>query len=112
LIEFSLENNIKIKYATNYYPQGNGLAESTNKNMIKILKKTITDHQRSWHLALPNSLWVDRVTPKESLGNYPLFLHMVRNLFYLPISSFLPCNYPIFPRRKLSSYATHIEYSS
>jgi hypothetical protein len=26
LTEFSLERNIKVKYSTNYYPQGNGLA--------------------------------------------------------------------------------------
>jgi hypothetical protein len=39
LTEYALEKNIKIKYSTNYYPQGNGLAESTNKNMIKILKE-------------------------------------------------------------------------
>jgi hypothetical protein len=39
LTEFSLEKGIKIKYVTNYYPQGNGLAESTNKNLIQSLKK-------------------------------------------------------------------------
>jgi hypothetical protein len=52
LIEYALEKNIKVKYSTNYYPWGNGLVESTNKNLIKILKKTINDHQRNWHLAL------------------------------------------------------------
>jgi hypothetical protein len=58
----------------NYYPQGNGLAESTNKNLIKILKKTVNDNQRNWHLALQNALWDDRVTPKSSIGNSPFFL--------------------------------------
>ena len=37
---FALEKGIKLKYSASYYPQGNGLAESTNKNMIKIIKKT------------------------------------------------------------------------
>jgi len=32
---FALEKGIKLKYSTNYYPKGNGLAESTNKNLIK-----------------------------------------------------------------------------
>jgi hypothetical protein len=41
LTEFSLERNIKVKYSTNYYPQGNGLEESTNKNLINILKKML-----------------------------------------------------------------------
>jgi transposase InsO family protein len=30
--DFALEKGIKLKYSTSYYPQGNGLAESTNKN--------------------------------------------------------------------------------
>ena len=61
-------------YSANYYPQGNGLAESTNKNLIRILKKTVIENQRSWHLALPNALWADKVTPKYSLGVSPYTL--------------------------------------
>jgi hypothetical protein len=38
LSKFSLEKGIILKYSTNYYPQGNGLVESTNKNLIWILK--------------------------------------------------------------------------
>jgi hypothetical protein len=38
LAEFTLDKGIILKYATNYYRQGNGLAESTNKNLICILK--------------------------------------------------------------------------
>ena len=44
------------------------MVESTNKNMIRILKKKIIENQRCWHLAFPNALWIDRVTPKNSLG--------------------------------------------
>ena len=68
LTAFANERGIKLHYFANYYPQGNGLAESTNKNMIRILKKTVIKNQRSWHLALPNALWTDRVTPKKYLG--------------------------------------------
>ena len=57
-----------MHYSTNYYPQGNGLAESTNKNLIRILRKIVIENQRSWHLALPNALWANRVTPNNSLG--------------------------------------------
>jgi hypothetical protein len=59
LTGFSFERNIKVKYSTNYYTQGNGLEKSTNKNLINILKKTVNDHQRNWHLALKNTLWDD-----------------------------------------------------
>jgi hypothetical protein len=44
LTEFALQYGIKFKFAANYYPQGNGLAESMNKNMINIIEKTIAQH--------------------------------------------------------------------
>ena len=74
LTAFANEKGIKLHYFVNYYPQGNGLAESTNKNLIRILKKTVIENQRSWHLAFPNALWDDRVTPKNSLGVSPYTL--------------------------------------
>ena len=47
LTKFALEYGIKLKHSTNYYPQGNGLAESTNKNLINIIKKTIDQNPKS-----------------------------------------------------------------
>ena len=32
--EYALEHNIKLKYSANYYPQGNGVVKSTNKNFL------------------------------------------------------------------------------
>ena len=32
------------------------------------------ENQRSWHSALPNALWVDRVTPKSAIGVSPYTL--------------------------------------
>ena len=40
LTAFANEKGIKLHYSANYYPQGNGLVESTNKNLIRILKNT------------------------------------------------------------------------
>ena len=74
LTAFANENRIKLHYSANYYPQGNDLVESTNKNLIRILKKTVKENQRSWHLDFPNALWDDRVTPKNSLGVSPYTL--------------------------------------
>jgi hypothetical protein len=34
IVEFALKYNINIKYSSNFYPQGNGVAESTNKNLL------------------------------------------------------------------------------
>jgi hypothetical protein len=41
LTNFSLDKGIIIRYSANYYPQGNGVAKSTNKNLVRILKKTV-----------------------------------------------------------------------
>ena len=60
--------------SSNYYPQGNGLAKSSKKNLIKIIKRTIEDNQRCWHQKLRIALWADRITPKRSIGNSPFML--------------------------------------
>ena len=41
LTAFAHEKGIKLHYSANYYPQGNGLEESMNKNLIRILKKIV-----------------------------------------------------------------------
>jgi hypothetical protein len=65
------------------------VAESTNKNLVRILKKIVVDNQRNWHSSLHNDLWADRVTSKESIGNSPYFLvygqeSILPNELYLP----------------------------
>jgi transposase InsO family protein len=72
--DFTLEKGIKLKYSSSYYPQGNGLAESTNTNLIKIIKRTVSEDHKNWHNALFNAIWADRVTPKIVVGNSPFFL--------------------------------------
>ena len=74
LTEYAIDKSIHIKYAANYYPQGNGVAESSNENLICIIRKSVTDNQRNWHKALTNALWADKVTPKMALGNSPYCL--------------------------------------
>jgi hypothetical protein len=54
--KFTLEKGIKLKYSASYYPQGNGLAESTNKNLIKIIKRTVSENHKNWHNALLNAI--------------------------------------------------------
>eukprot|EP00253_Pinus_taeda_P016450 PITA_16450 len=89
LIEFAIEKSICIRYASNCYPQGNGVAESSNKNLICIIHKFVTNKQRNWHNSLINSLWADRVTPKVALGNSPYFL-VYRQETTLPSNVTLP----------------------
>jgi hypothetical protein len=74
MTKFALEKGIKLNFSTSYYPQDNRLAESTNKNLIKIIKTTVSENHKNWHNALLNALWADRVTPKAAIGNSPFFL--------------------------------------
>ena len=98
------KKGIKIRYSTNYYPQGNVLVESTNKNLLKILKRSIAEHHRNWHTVLYQALWADRVTPKSSIGNSPLFL-------VYGIEAILPPNL-FLPLLQLAQVVQEIECSS
>jgi hypothetical protein len=39
LNEFFFKYGIVLSHSSNYYPQGNGLGESNNKNIMNIVKK-------------------------------------------------------------------------
>jgi hypothetical protein len=73
-MEFCGQYGIIIDHSSNYYPQGNGPAESTNKTLVQILKKIVDGNQRNWHLKLTKALWSSRTTPKDStrMNLYPL----------------------------------------
>ena len=74
MTEFAFKRGFKLKYSANYYPQGNGLAESTNKNLIMIIKRTVDQNHKNWHKSLIYALWVDRITQKASIGTSPFNL--------------------------------------
>ena len=44
LTKFANEKGMKLHYSTSYYPQGNGLAKSTIKNIITILNKRVIEN--------------------------------------------------------------------
>ena len=54
-----------------YYPQGNGLVESSNKILINIIKKILEENKKNWHKKLINALWADRLITKRSIGTRP-----------------------------------------
>ena len=41
MVAFCEKNEIILKHSTTYYPQGNGLVESTNKSIIQNVKKLL-----------------------------------------------------------------------
>ena len=61
-------------HSTSYYPQGNGLAESSNKSLVRIIRKLLETNQKRWDSKLKFALWAYRVTDKISIGTYPFKL--------------------------------------
>jgi hypothetical protein len=45
-----------------YYAQANGQAESSNKTLVKLIKKKIEDNPRRWHEVLSEALWAHRIS--------------------------------------------------
>lgn len=70
LSNWAASHNIKITYSTNYYSQGNGLAESTNNNLLIVLKM-LEKWSRDWHKKLKYALWADKIRTKNALGMNP-----------------------------------------
>jgi hypothetical protein len=74
LVRFCEQFGISLIHSTPYYPQGNGLAESSNKILIKLIKILLEENKKAWDSKLKFSLWDDRVTTKRSLGTSPFQL--------------------------------------
>jgi transposase InsO family protein len=89
MIIFCQKYNIVLGHSTTYYPQGNGLAESSNKSLINIIKKVLDENKRSWHVHLKYVVWVNRIGTKKSIIISPF--HMVYGTnAVLPINLALP----------------------
>lgn len=65
---------ISLSHSTDYYRQGNGQGESSNKNLISIIKKLNDENKKDWHKRLYEVLWADRMTPKRVIGMSPFEL--------------------------------------
>ena len=74
MIRFCHKYHICLDNSTTYYPQGNGLAESSNKSLVKIIKNLLEDNKRAWHTKLKYVLWEDRISTKRAIGMYPFML--------------------------------------
>ena len=49
LIDFCNQYHITLGHSTTYYPQGNGLADSSNKSLVNILRKTLQENKKLLH---------------------------------------------------------------
>jgi transposase InsO family protein len=60
--EFATSLKIKVLNSSPYYTQANGQAESSNKTMLKIIKKKIDGNPRKWHEVLSEALWAHKMS--------------------------------------------------
>ena len=74
MINFCHKYHISLNHSTAYYPQGNGLAESSNKSLVRIIKKLLEDNKKAWHTKLKYALWANRISTKRAIGMSPFQL--------------------------------------
>jgi hypothetical protein len=60
--EFANSYKIKLLNSSLYYAQANGQAESSNKTLIKLIKKKIEENPRRWLEALSKALWTHHIS--------------------------------------------------
>jgi hypothetical protein len=89
MVSFCQKYNIVLGHSTTYYPQGNGLVESSNKSLITIIKKVLTENKKAWHVHLKYALWENRIGTKKSIGMSP-FQMVYGTDVVLPINLSLP----------------------
>jgi len=89
MVKFCQKYNIILGHSMTYYPQGNGLSESSNKILITIIKKVLSENKRSWHVHLKYTLWENRIGMKRSIGTSP-FQMVYETDVVQPINLVLP----------------------
>ena len=91
---FCEKNGILLKHSTPYYPQGNGLAKSSNKIIIQSIRKLLKHNKRSWDSMPKYALWDDRITVKQAIGTSPFQLFYGTDAIFpihlgIPVMKFL-----------------------
>jgi hypothetical protein len=65
------------------------LAESSNKSVMNIIKKVLTENKKAWHIHLKYALWANQIGTKKSIGISPFQLVYGTDVV-LPINLSLP----------------------
>jgi hypothetical protein len=60
--EFVDSYKIKLLNSSPYYDQANVQAKSSNKTLIKLIKKKIGENPRRWHEVLSEALWAHHIS--------------------------------------------------
>jgi hypothetical protein len=79
-----------LGHSTAYCPQGNGLAESSNKRLDDYNKESVDRKPKMpWRTHLKYALWANRIGTKKSIGMSPFQLVYGTGIV-LPINLALP----------------------
>jgi hypothetical protein len=65
---------IKLLSSSPYYAQANGQAESSNKILIKLIKKKIEENPKRWHEVLSEALWAHHISKHSATKLTPFEL--------------------------------------
>jgi hypothetical protein len=65
---------IKVLSSSPYYAQANGQAESSNKTLIKLIKKKIDENSKRWHEVLSEVLWAHHISKHSATKVTPFKL--------------------------------------
>jgi len=110
MIEFCQKYQILLHHSTPYYPQGNGLGESLNKIMVKVIKKTLEYHKRSSNNHLIYVVWADMISPKRSTGKSPFQLVYGNEAIFPTHVAFLVMRFLQEENEKLDDFSRRINH--